>query len=74
MSESHVENEVRARIARVRAEEERKRRQREELAAARAKGVAKRHARHLYNLAEHGLDLAPVYNSDNTTLAASGAL
>lgn len=48
---SHVEQQIAARIARVRAEEERKRKQREELAAARAAGVARRHAQKLYRQA-----------------------
>ena len=70
---SHVENEIQRRIARARAEEERKRKQREELAAARQAGLARRHAQKLRRLAERGLDLAPVFNSDNSTFAASGA-
>ncbi|MFC9637136.1 hypothetical protein ACFTZF_01130 [Streptomyces mirabilis] len=41
---SHVENEIQARIARVRAEQERKRLERAELAAARKAGVARRHS------------------------------
>lgn len=68
---SHVEQQIAERIARVRAEEERKRQEREELARRRAAGVAKRNARRLYNLAQQGLELAPAY--DNRTLAASGA-
>lgn len=48
---SHVENEIQARIARVRAEGERRRQQREELAAARTAGVARRHAQKLYRQA-----------------------
>ncbi|MEU8688841.1 hypothetical protein [Streptomyces sp. NPDC048665] len=46
---SHVENEIQARIARVRAEEERKRQQRAELAAARTAGLTKRHVQRLRN-------------------------
>ncbi|WP_329340705.1 hypothetical protein OG252_33175 [Streptomyces sp. NBC_01352] len=61
---SHVEAEIQARIARVRAEEERKRKQREELARRRKAGVAARNARKLFNLANV---------IDNTTFAASGA-
>lgn len=70
---SHVEQAIAARIARVRAEQERQRREREELAAARTAGLARRHAQRLRNLAQHGLDLAPPVDLDNTTLAASGA-
>ncbi|MFF2933541.1 hypothetical protein [Streptomyces mirabilis] len=44
---SHVENEIQARIARVRAEAERKRQERAELAAARTGGLARRNARRL---------------------------
>lgn len=73
MSESHVENEVTARIARVRAEAERKRQEREELARRRAAGLAKRNARRLYNLAQRGRELAPPLDLDNQTFAASGA-
>ncbi|QIY72058.1 hypothetical protein HEP84_25820 [Streptomyces sp. RLB1-33] len=46
---SHVEQQIQERIARVRAEEERKRQQREELAAARTAGLARRNARRLRN-------------------------
>ena len=60
---SHVEQQIAARIARARAEAERKRQQREELAAARRRGLAARPARKLFNLAQ----------TDNTTYAASGA-
>lgn len=71
---SHVEQQIQARIARVRAEEERKRQQREELAARRAAGLAKRNARKLYNLAQRGLELAPTFDPFfNTSPAASGA-
>lgn len=68
---SHVDAAVRARIARVRAEEERKRREREEFAARRTAGLAKRHATKLRHLAELGQDLAPAF--DNFSLAASGS-
>lgn len=70
---SHVEQQIAARIARVRAEEERKRREREEWARRRKAGVAKRNARKLRLLAERGLDLAPPVNLDNSSFAASGA-
>jgi hypothetical protein len=66
---SHVDRAIAERIARVRAEAERKRQEREELAARRAAGLAKRHAAKLHAL---GLELAPAY--DNRTLAASGAM
>lgn len=69
---SHVEQQIAARIARVRVEEERKRQQREEFAARRAKGVARRHAAKLRQLAQRGLDLVPPVSLDNQTLAASG--
>ena len=68
---SHVEQQIAARIARVRAEEERKRQQREELARRRAAGLARRHAAKLRRLAEKGRALAPTL--DNTSIAASGA-
>ena len=48
---SHVENEIQARIDRVRAEAERKQRERAEFAAARAAGVARRNAAKLRRLA-----------------------
>ncbi|WP_405585329.1 hypothetical protein [Streptomyces sp. NBC_01092] len=69
---SHIENEIQQRIARVRAEAERKRQERQELARRRAAGLAKRHARKLRRLAEKGRELAPTL--DNTTFAASGAM
>ncbi|MFF4836583.1 hypothetical protein [Streptomyces sp. NPDC001315] len=71
---SHVERAIAERIARVRAEEERKRLEREEQARRRAAGLAKRNARRLYNLAQRGLELAPPTTFNNTSLAASGAL
>lgn len=70
---SHVEQQIAARIARVRAEQERKRQEREQLAARRAAGLAKRHAQKLRALAERGLDLVPPTDLSNETLAASGA-
>ncbi len=70
---SHVEQQIAERIARARAEEERRRKEREELARRRTAGLARRHAAKLRHLAERGLDLAPTFDSDNTTLAASGA-
>lgn len=69
---SHAENEIQRRIARVRAEQERKRQEREQLAARRAVGLARRHAQKLKALAARGLDLAPPTSLDNTSLAASG--
>lgn len=71
---SHVEAEIERRIARARLEEERKRREREEFAAARAKGLTQRHAQKLRALAQRGLDLVPPVDLSNQTLAASGAL
>ncbi|MFK0154618.1 hypothetical protein ACIQVK_21405 [Streptomyces sp. NPDC090493] len=50
-STSAVEQAIAARIARVRAEEERKRQERAEFAAARTAGVARRHAGKLRRLA-----------------------
>ncbi|MEU2859900.1 hypothetical protein ABZ672_16175 [Streptomyces mirabilis] len=47
MTESHVEAMVKARIARVAAEQERKRLERQEFAAARSAGLARRHAQKL---------------------------
>ncbi|MEU5633535.1 hypothetical protein ACH47C_26945 [Streptomyces rishiriensis] len=46
---SHVEQAIAARIARVRAEEERKRAERAEFAAARTAGLARRHAQKLHH-------------------------
>ncbi|MER5470847.1 hypothetical protein [Streptomyces sp. NPDC002685] len=70
---SHVEQQIQARMARVRAEEERKRQQREEWARRRKAGVAKRNARKLRLLVERGLDLAPPVDLSNASYAASGA-
>jgi len=71
---SHVDRAIAERIARVRAEEERKRLQREDQARRRAAGIAKRNARKLYNLAQRGLELAPTLDPFvNSTPAASGA-
>ncbi|WP_367324814.1 hypothetical protein [Streptomyces sp. HUAS ZL42] len=67
---SHVERAIAERIARARAEAERKRKEREEFAARRAAGLI---ARHRAKLARLGQQLAPTYDPDNTTLAASGA-
>ncbi|MFD4790538.1 hypothetical protein ACFWN1_26495 [Streptomyces sp. NPDC058459] len=61
---SHVEQQVAARIAAAKAKAERERQQREELAAARRAGVARRHAAKLARFAEA---------IDNGVLAASGA-
>lgn len=70
---SHVEQAIAARIARVRREAERKRQQREELAAARAKGLTQRHAQKLRALAQRGRDLVPPVDLTNASFAASGA-
>ncbi|MFI2202655.1 hypothetical protein ACH47Z_18120 [Streptomyces sp. NPDC020192] len=59
---SYVEQQIAARIARARAEEERKRRERAELAAARAAGLERRHAQKLARLAE---------NNEGTPMAAT---
>jgi len=48
---SHVEDEIQRRIARVRAEAERKRQERAEFAAARTAGLGYRHSARLRNLA-----------------------
>jgi hypothetical protein len=68
---SHVDRAIAERIARVRAEAERKRQERAELAARRTAGLAKRHAAKLRAL---GLELAPPVDLNNQTLAASGAM
>ncbi|MET8169295.1 hypothetical protein ABZT34_34440 [Streptomyces sp. NPDC005329] len=70
---SHVDLVIAARLARVRAEAERKRQEREEFAARRAKGLPKRHAAKLRALADRGRSLAPPDSLSNETLAASGA-
>ncbi|MFJ5155756.1 hypothetical protein ACIQCF_30130 [Streptomyces sp. NPDC088353] len=57
---SHIENEIQARIARVRAEAERKRQERAELAAARTAGLARRHAQRLRNQTHTSEEDAPV--------------
>ncbi|MFD8739400.1 hypothetical protein ACFV06_31440 [Streptomyces sp. NPDC059618] len=62
---SHVEQQVAARIAAARARVEAEKQRRAELAAARHRGIAARHATKLRNLAESALD--------NATWAASGA-
>ncbi|MER7927037.1 hypothetical protein ABTY96_28425 [Streptomyces sp. NPDC096057] len=70
---SHVEQQIAARIARARAEEERKRQVRAEFAKARARGLAARHGRKLRQLAERGFDLAPLLDPySNATPSASG--
>lgn len=48
---SHVEQQIAARIAKVRAEGERRRQERAELTAARTAGLGQRHAQKLRNLA-----------------------
>ena len=63
-STSAVEQAIAARIARVRAEEERRRTEREQLAAARAAGVARRHAQKLYRQANR------TQNTEDTMPAA----
>lgn len=61
-SDSHVEAEIQRRIARARAEAERKRQERAELDQARAAGVARRHAQKLYRQA---------HSTEGTPMAAS---
>ncbi|MFF3911538.1 hypothetical protein ACFYZJ_37680 [Streptomyces sp. NPDC001848] len=55
---SHVEDQIAARLARVAAENERKLLEREELAAARKAGLARRHAAKLRRQAEHANEAA----------------
>lgn len=78
---SHVEQQIAERIARVRAEEERKRQQRQELAEARRYGLEARRRAKLRNLARSQQDPAVATDNvsaandslDNQSLAASGA-
>ncbi|MFF2215034.1 hypothetical protein [Streptomyces antibioticus] len=70
---SHVEQQVAARIAAAKAKAAEQKRIREELASARRRGLAARHAEKLRRLAQLGLDLAPPVNPDNQSCAASGA-
>ncbi|MFF4839270.1 hypothetical protein ACFY2G_04305 [Streptomyces collinus] len=70
---SHIEQQIQARIARVRAEQEQRRQQREELARRRTAGVAKRHAAKLFRLAQQRSDTAVPDDLFNGSLAASGA-
>ena len=70
---SHVEAEVQRRIAAARRKAENDKRLREELAAARAAGLAKRHAAKLRHLAALGNRLAPALDPFvNSAPAASG--
>ncbi|MFD9651732.1 hypothetical protein [Streptomyces mirabilis] len=66
---SHVEQQIQARIARVRAEQERKRQQRAELAAARTAGLARRHAQKLRNLRGAADHAGPANRGDTATIA-----
>ncbi|MFJ2964252.1 hypothetical protein ACIPIC_18375 [Streptomyces collinus] len=70
----NVDDIVRERIEAARRKAAEQKRIREELAAARQKGLAKRHAQKLRRLAEKGSELAPPLDLSNETLAASGAL
>lgn len=70
MGESHVEQQVAARIAAAKRRAEEQQRVRGELAAARAAGLVARHRRKLKHFAERGLALAPLI--DNSTPAVSG--
>jgi hypothetical protein len=63
VTESHVEQQVAARIAAAKRRAEEQRRKRAELAKARAAGLARRHAQKLARLAEA---------ASNQTLSASG--
>jgi hypothetical protein len=67
----NVDDIIRERIEAARRKAENDKRRREELAAARAAGLAKRHVQKLRRLAEKGRALAPTL--DNTTYAASSA-
>lgn len=66
----NVDDIVAARIEAARRKSEEQKRIREELAARRTAGLAKRHAAKLRAL---GLELAPPVDLNNQTLAASGA-
>lgn len=70
----NIEDLIRERIEQARRKDEAAKKRREELAAARAKGVARRHAQKLRRLAQKGLELAPPVDLSNQSLAASGAL
>lgn len=65
MTESHVEAQIKARIAAARRRTEDMRRQRAELAAARRRGLAARHAQKLRNL-RGAEDHAGVTETDTT--------
>lgn len=58
-STSAVEQAVQARIAAARQKAENNKRRRDELKEARDRGLARRHARKLRNLAEHADDEPP---------------
>lgn len=66
----NVNDIVAAKIEAARRKAENDKRLREELAAARTAGLAKRHAAKLRRLAELGQELAPTF--DNSSFAASG--
>ena len=68
----NVDDVVRERIERARLKAEAEKQRRAELAAARRRGLAARHAAKLRALAERGLDLVPSACLDNTSLSASG--
>lgn len=67
----NVNDIVQQRIEAARRKAEQDKKAREELAVARAKGLARRHAAKLRALAERGCELAPTF--DNTSISASGA-
>jgi hypothetical protein len=69
----NVDDVVQARIDAARRKAEAGKLRRAELATARRRGLAARHAAKLRALAERGLDLVPPTRLDNTSLSASGA-
>ncbi|WP_406462323.1 hypothetical protein OH768_44220 [Streptomyces sp. NBC_01622] len=69
----NVDDVVRERIERARLKAEAEKLRRAELAAARRRGLAARHAQKLRALAERGLDLVPRDHLNNSSPAASGA-
>jgi hypothetical protein len=69
----NVDDVVQARIAAAARKAEHEKQQRAELAAARRRGLAARHAQKLRALAERGLDMVPRDQFNNTSPCASGA-
>ncbi|MFJ9376827.1 hypothetical protein [Streptomyces sp. NPDC101455] len=68
----NVDDVIRERIAAAARKAEQAKQARAELAAARTRGLARRHAAKLRLLAERGLDLVPPSYLSNESLAASG--